>query len=357
MVYFLNLLYSTIYFFLIKTSKKINLINCIPVIIVWTIIIGGQYGVGTDYFSYLQIFYNVDSLELYSRKKEYIFYYLVKILTNFFEDGQILFLTIGLIENIFFIQLLKKMLKMKILEKKYIYIFVFIFLAYGTNFYNQMNGLRQYFNIYIFVLIILLAIEKKYLLYNIYSAIALNIHRSFFLIYPFYIIYKIFRKKITENILIVGLLIAILINFIDVKKYVEMLIVHIPRYSHYIEKDYFSSVSFTGKILKIIYVPFIYESIQLLKEMTFSNQKEILKLGIISYIIKTTCLITSVTNRVGEYFTLLAIFPIYYLILFYIKNNNKIKLVILLGLIFSIFVFKVVVFAKGEYLYKSYLFQ
>lgn len=357
MIYFLNLLYSTIYFFLIKTSKKINLINCIPVIIVWTIIIGGQYGVGTDYFSYLQIFYNVDSLELYSRKKEYIFYYLVKILTNFFEDGQILFLTIGLIENIFFIQLLKKMLKMKILEKKYIYIFVFIFLAYGTNFYNQMNGLRQYFNIYIFVLIILLAIEKKYLLYNIYSAIALNIHRSFFLIYPFYIIYKIFRKRITKKILIISLLIVVVINFINLEKYIKILSLYIPRYSHYMDSNYFNSISIKGKILKLIYIPFIYESILLLKKVKVPMQKEFLKIGIISYIIKTACLITSVTNRVGEYFTLLGLFPIYYLIINYIQEKKKVKLLLLVFLITVIFITKVFLLATKEYAYKFYLFQ
>ncbi len=357
MVYFFNLLYSTIYFFMIRRSKKITVLICSPIIIIWTLIIGGQYGVGTDYFSYMNIFYSNISLEFYYRRKEYIFYFLIKILKNLFKDGQVLFLTVGLLEAILFIFLIKKMLKLKILEKEYSYIFVFIFLAHGTLFYNQMNALRQYFNTYIFVLMIIVALEKKYLLYNICFYIGLNIHRSFILIYPFYVIFKILRKRITLNILIIGLFISIFINFIDVKKYVEILILYLPRYSHYAEKDYFSIISLENKITKLIYFPYIYESIFLLKKLRSSIQREMLNIGIISYIIKTTCLVTTVTNRIGEYFNILALFPVYYLIIYYIKNNNKYKLLFLVGLILGIFIFKVLIVPRGEYLYKFYLFH
>lgn len=357
MVYFLNLLYSTIYFFLIKTSKKINLITSIPIIIIWTIIIGGQYDVGTDYFSYLQIFYNKNILDVYYRKNEYIFYYLVKILSNLFKNGQILFLTIGLIENIFFIQLLKKMLRMKILEKKYIYIFIFIFLAYGTNFYNQMNVLRQYFNLYIFTLMVFLAVEKRYLMYNLFFLIGLNIHRSFILIYLFYFLYIFLKKKITKKILIIGIFIIFIINFINMEKYIAEVAIYIPRYSHYITSSYFNSISFEGKIIKLLYIPFVIESTFLIEKIKNQIQKEVLKIGIISYIIKIGCLMTTVTNRVGEYFTLLSLFPIYFLIIYYIKNNNRLKLLILLGIIMLVYMLKIFIFAKGEYLYQFYLFN
>ena len=164
------------------------------------------------------------------------------------------------------------------------------------------------------------------------------------------------RKRITLNILIIGLFISIFINFYKffpkffIRKY-------LPRYSHYVEKDYFSIISLENKITKLIYFPYICESIFLLKKLRSSIQREMLNIGIISYIIKTTCLVTTVTNRIGEYFNILALFPIYYLIIYYIKNNNKYKLLFLVGLILGIFIFKVLIVPRGEYLYKFYLFN
>lgn len=357
MVYFINLIYSTVYFYFIRKIKKINIVSCIPVIITWSIIIGGQYNVGTDYFSYLQIFQNTKYLELYFWKKEYIFYYFIKFLRFFFQNGQILFLFIGIIENILFFIIIKKLLKLKVLENKYIYIFIYLYLAYGTIFYNQMNGLRQFFNIYLFFFMILFIIEKKYIIYNIIFFIGLNIHRSFILMYPFYFLYIFLKKKITKKILIIGIVIIFIINFINMEKYIAEVAIYIPRYSHYITSSYFNSISFEGKVIKLLYIPFVIESTFLIEKMKNQIQKEVLKIGIISYIIKIGCLMTTVTNRVGEYFTLLSLFPIYFLIIYYIKNNNRLKLVILLGIIMLVYILKIFIFAKGEYLYQFYLFS
>lgn len=357
MVYFINLIYSTLYFYFIRKIKKIDIVSCSPIIIIWSIIIGGQYNVGTDYFSYLRIFNNESYLELYFRKKEYIFYYLIRMLKFFVQNGQILFLTLGIIENILFIMIIKKLLRLKILKNKYIYIFIYLFLTYGTIFYNQMNGLRQFFNIYLFFFMILFAIEKKYVIYNFIFFIGLNMHRSLILVYPFYFIYLFLKKKITKKILILGIVAVFMINFIDIEKYITEIVSYIPRYSHYIESSFFNLSPLKEKIIKLLYIPFIIESIFLIEKIQNPLQREILKIGIISYIIKIGCLVIPITNRVGEYFTLLSLFPIYFLIIYYIKNNNRLKLVGLLGIITLIYILKIFIFAKGEYLYQFYLFN
>lgn len=64
--------------------KKIDLLHCLPIIFLWTLITGSQYNVGRDYFLYDEIYKNINKLNLYVIKKEYLFYYVnfLKIFTN-----------------------------------------------------------------------------------------------------------------------------------------------------------------------------------------------------------------------------------------------------------------------------------
>jgi hypothetical protein len=83
MMFFFNLIVSVLYFFLLerwigtrKFSNFVYVLMSSPILCFWLIICGGQYDVGADYFSYLQIF-NGERTELYLLKGEYLFYALV----------------------------------------------------------------------------------------------------------------------------------------------------------------------------------------------------------------------------------------------------------------------------------------
>ena len=82
-----------------------------------------------------------------------------------------------------------------------------------------------------------------------------------------------------------------------------------------------------------------------------------LKITILAYVIRIFCLKLTVTNRLGEYFTLLSIYPIYLVIENYIQKKKKIELIILLSLVLGLFFIKIIIFPKNEYLYSSYLFH
>jgi hypothetical protein len=97
MVFFFNLIVSIIYFFLLerwisgsKISNTAYIWASSPILFLWLFICGGQYDVGTDYFSYLSVF-NGEGQELFIQKGEYLFYAFVVSCNYLGFSGQTLF--------------------------------------------------------------------------------------------------------------------------------------------------------------------------------------------------------------------------------------------------------------------------
>lgn len=355
LIYFFNACISTVYFYFFRQKNKLSLL--FPLILIWTIIIGGQYNVGTDYFSYLKIFYNENKLELYYRQQEYIFYFFIKLLRSFFKNGQFFFIIVGLIENLLLLVIIKKLINNKVLTKKYLYLFIFIFFCYGSIFYNQMNMIRQYFNIYILMFLSFYILKKEFIKYNLLFIVGVNIHRSLLFLYPIYFIFNYILKKVNFKTVLLIFILGVLLSLINLENEISYLIKeYVPRYSNFLNDKFFIKTEIKTKITKLIFIPFYFESIFLIeKEKSIKN--EFLKIGICSYVIKLITLNIVILTRVGEYFNFFILFPIYFLIENYIKDKKKIKLFILLSLIMVIFCIKVLVFPSGEYLYKFYLFN
>lgn len=355
MTYLINVFFSYIYFFVCEKNKIKNIfIIYIPIIFLWTLIIGGQYGVGTDYFSYLQIFNGQKNLELYKRLQEYIFYYFVYYFSDFFSEKQYLFFIISFVENILFFSFIFKLKKDNILNK--ISIFIFLFLVYGTVFYNQMNTIRQYFDVYILSLIFFYFYKNKKVMYIALYCVGINIHKSFryFLVLPFLIWTSqiINSKKLLKISLIV---VTLIILFFPIEDAIKKLVSY-TSYDNYIYR--IKELSLQNKITKIIFVPFYLEAINLIDRFKKEKQKLFfLKMGIICFILRILLLTVYIAHRFGEYFGIINIFPIYYLIEEYYNNKKYIKLLMLLFLMSFLFVIKIIVFPKGEYLYDSWFFN
>lgn len=356
MIFLLNVIISCSYLCSIKNIKKINIMIFFPIIVLWTFILGFQYAVGTDYFNYLRIYNSELELDLYCYKKEFIFFYFIKILKIFFLNGQIFFIAVSFIENLLFYCYLKLMVVNNLINKKRIYIYIFLFLCFGTNFYNQMNGIRQYFNIYLLSISMFYIYNKNFVKYLLVFLIGMNIHRSFFLVIPLYL-FRYISKYFNQKKLKIVILLAFFINFLPVIEIIKIIISYIPRYSHYINSDYFQEIPITQKITKFIFLPYYFWSCSLINKENNLLTKFMLKIGIISYGIKLACLKLTVTNRLGEYFTLLAIYPIYLILDRFIQKKSYFNLILLIGTVFGLFIIKVIILPKGEYLYASYLFN
>ena len=355
MIYILNLIITVGYSYFIKKNK---ILYFTPILLLWIIILGGQYEVGTDYRNYLNFFYGIRDIELFFLQKEYIFYYFMKLTSTIFSNGQIIFVIIGGIESIVFFWYIKKLEQIKLLNKEKVYMFIFLYLAYGTLFYNQMNTLRQSFTIYLFSLGILYTLKKELKKYFYINIIAIFIHRSAYILLPFYFFYHFLLKKINKkSFYIIIILISFIISLFDIVDIIKPFIIkYVPSFSVYFFIGQVEKVAFEKKILKYLYLPFYILSINLL-EIKKNEEKEMLKIGIFAYSIRILTLNLNIITRMGDYFILLTIFPIYYLIENWLKRKQIFLLLIIFGMIISIFLLKVTIFASGEYYYRSYLFN
>lgn len=357
MIYLINAIYSILYFYLIKKYKRINFIIFFPIFFIWLIILGFQYGVGTDYFNYLRIYKNTNNIQfLYFSQKEYIFYYFLKLLNFFSKNGQLLFISVSFLENIIFYIFLKKLVDFKLIKIKEIYVFIFIFLCFGTSFYNQMNTLRQYFNIYLFSLAVIYLLFNKKIKYALLILIGSYIHKSILYLLPI-IGVKFFIKKFKISYLYFLLIFSCCFICFPVEDIFIYIVKYIPRYNDYIESRFFSKIHFQAQITKIIFIPFYFEAIKLIKKEKNENIIMLLKIGLLSFMIRIISLKNIMITRMSEYFIILSIFPIYYLIIYYYKNQKKMELYCLISMIFGLFLIKILVFPRGEYLYNSYFFN
>lgn len=160
MVYLFYLFFSFFYLRAIRFYKvgwaRLLLVS-LPVVLLWILIIGGQYNVGTDYSSYIMHF-NTKSEDLFYEKKEYLFGYLIYISHELGIYGQGIVLLISAIWIILLLIISKYFLNSNL---RYLYIFLFVFIVFPATFNNQMNGIRQYVAVYFFTLAVCLAMTRK----------------------------------------------------------------------------------------------------------------------------------------------------------------------------------------------------
>ena len=181
MIFTLNLLYSLwcssklcyvyehsniqkkfLYYFLLFT----------PLWFIWLLICGGQYGVGTDYFSYYEIFKNVSS-DYYYNKSEWLFAWIIEICHDIGLSPQGLFFVFYFINFVFFFKILFR------LENKTVFLFVLLYITLSSAFNNQLNGLRQYSAIYIITYAIINFCEDRSYLKYIFWIILKCSHSTF----------------------------------------------------------------------------------------------------------------------------------------------------------------------------------
>lgn len=343
MIYLCNLILSVSYLFVFR-KKKVTFIIILPMLVLWLFILGLQYEVGTDYSNYLLMFNNENYLELYYNKQEYLYFYFVKFFNYLYVKGQGMFFVISILQVSLFYWVQKK------INIDKLYIFVFLYLTIGSTFYNQMNVIRSQTAVYFFTLVLL---SENYYKKLLFFMIGINIHRSLLLLSPIIFLEKMLLK-INENKIKYLLIISLIASLFPIVILLKKVVIFIPRYSHYLNYDYFTEIPFKLKLTKYLYIPIYIRSLTTLN-LKDLREKKLYKLGIIATSIRLLSLISTVTNRIGEYFIILSLIPLYY----YFKDLKKdktIKKFFLVGIIF-IFLIKVLIIPIGEYDYKSYLFN
>lgn len=359
MVFALNLLYSLICsfsfsrFYNVGNKNKYITYCCflLPIWIIWLVICGSQDGVGTDYYSYYNIFSNPnETLFTYYYKQEYFFAWIVEFINYFKLPAQTGFFIFYLIGFLVIIKISTK------LHHNTFFIFILLFIAYSTAFNNQLNGLRQYIALYWGTLSVILLYNKNGIIkFLVCIAIACMFHSSSLLYMPF-IFFKYFKNKISYKFCIIFLLSSIVFSFVGSYNWIwNNLNFIIPiKYMHYIGGDFDTSHGLSKMVTKLIFLPFYYYSLYLIKDKKLIGfDLYLFQVGFISYCIRLFFMDNIILNRIGVSFILISIFPIYYL-LRYLYINKSFKKFHIISLFFiAFYLLKVIVFPNQEYLYNS----
>lgn len=360
MVFFLNLLYSIwgidklsyVYAHLnIKKNFLSYFIILFPVWVVWLIICGGQYGVGTDYFTYYSLFREVD-VEFYFVKNEWLFASIVELVRGLGLPAQSLFFVFYFINVFFFCKILYY------LENRTTFIYVLLYISLSTVFNNQLNGLRQYCAVHVIsYAIISFCYNKSYIRYLLLVAVAGGFHLSAFLMFPFVFVIEYLRDKIVSRWLcVVFVIIGAIFSVNDSFEWLtDLMSTYLPStYSSYIGGELDSGMNQLNVITKLAFVPVYLLSITVYSHSKLNKLDSFLYLvGIVGYAIRLFFLGNIIFNRVSYYFLLISILPIYVYLKYLYNNKRKLESYMIIFIFILLYLLKTILFAGGEYLYQS----
>lgn len=367
MIFLFNLFIGSLYLYMFEKLKvKMNFFSFLIPIYFTFLLYALQFDVGTDYFSYINI-YNQNLIDKYYCSMELLFAVGIDILRNFFHfSSQSLFVLFAFYFVILFYFIFKKL-------TKYFNLYFLLFILFITSagfYHNYFNTLRQGLAILFAILLIINLAEqrkfnKKIVFLSFFGILA---HKSF-LIFLFIVILssflykKIFLKLAPKKLFILFLLSFIFTTLILPLVLNSIVITLFPFYKHYL---YNVHTPYSMFITKIYFIPFfILFFYYYIKD--YSKGLYIIKYyKFFQYLIFVFSLTWAIyflmsysihVSRIFLYFQWLYIFPLYYLFKRTLFFKQYKLFVILFASILIPYILKVTVLAKGEFLYKSILFS
>lgn len=357
MVFFGNLIFSMFYCEYISRYKKFfknypEWILFTPILILWTLICGSQYNVGTDYFSYMSIF-SGEKLEYYESGGEIGFVYFIKFFNSIGIRGQ------GIYYIIYFLSFYLIYKIVKIFKVDYWAIFILLYIGVSSMFNNQLNIVRQCFGIYLGTYAAIQIYRNNTFIALLLILIASLFHVSSLLFVIFFVLRKKIATPISPLILVIFLCTGSVIGFGLSTDILEVFIDYLPpAYAWHIKGGAVENVGLVVKITKYMYIPLYILSILRLKKFKLSGLNLwLFNWGILGISFRFLMINFSIVNRISLIFLIIGIFPIFFYLV-WLKQQSK-------YLMFSIIVFgiilfyglKVLAFPVNEYAYDSIFLQ
>lgn len=250
-MFLIVLVYVTCYLALIERYKP-SLLAMLPAFLVYFLVAGLQFDVGTDYFSYVDIFYDNERNQLYFNRNEFFFFWLNDALNKMGLPAQSLFLAISFVQASLLFIYLKKI-------KAYgisLWLLFFVFYVVTNIYNNQLNGLRQFVVVSAIPLLTILLFEKRYLRFLAVLAFVSFFHNTAWFVL-FLAAAFLVRKAISSRLIYLFLVSAIGYLIIGVFIY-ELVEIILPSYSHYLLSDHADEYSILSFITKLYYLPLIF---------------------------------------------------------------------------------------------------
>lgn len=361
MVFFLNLFYSIFASYgLTYIYRHSNVLHGFwpyfffftPIWFIWLILCGGQYNVGTDYFSYLEIFKNVEA-DYYYAKNEWIFAFLISIGSAIHIPPQGMFFVFYFINFLFFFLCAYK------LDKRLLFYWIFLYITLSTAFNNQLNGLRQYTAIYIITYAYISFYgHRSYLKLFSWIFLASGIHFSSLLsiILVFLLRFQNLSSKNLYILLVSSLFLSVFASFSWLDNVLQIWLP--PHYASYLTSEFNSSNDIMKIFSKLIFLPFYFLAVRFLSNHQISTKDQYLfLLGLFAYVIRMSFLSNVIFTRIGEAYILLSVLPLWvYVKYLLILKHRKEFWFITLSLL-GFYLLKTVVIPRAEYSYQSIYFN
>lgn len=317
MLYIINIVFSCIYLSFIRIRSWRDIVKVLPVILLWSVIAGGQDNIGVDYPMYLSYFNNPsDAAE---DRFEWLFAVISGMSARIGLNGQWLFFIFA------FINIVLLFIGGRMARIKHWAIYYFLIITVAVIFNNQMNALRQTTAVCFCFMAFIAFFENKMLGIALLAA-AMGFHLSAIICFAFLWIRPIL--KFTSRFPLALLAIAFISGFIDTatQEFNNSLLELIPdfmaddvRYVEaYTDSEYSHSTDMIYRLSKIIQIPLYWKSLMLLKKNVLTRQEtNLFNLGFLSFALRNLLLINTLVGRLSYYFWIPSLFPLYYLMRYY----------------------------------------
>ncbi|WP_199456990.1 MULTISPECIES: EpsG family protein [unclassified Marinobacter] len=325
----------------------------IIVFCVITILPSLQYGVGYDYFNYLEIFNDDDVLSVYFRKEEYGFYYLVLVLRELGFAPQSLFFAASALSSAAIVFCLRVLSGH---GYKVAIVFICFFLITGMM-HNQMNGVRNYLAAYFFVCAMLSKFSNKFGLTILFSLFGLLFHQTFYAVAVFLLVPNFVYEFLSKRVLLFYFLFfAFWLSGAAMFLLEYMLGGYLSFYAHYAQ--YLSAgSSFFNVLTKLYYVPvhlwFLWYVRKSIPEFA-RFELRLVGVWLLGSSLYLSLLHTELFYRAYHYFVFFSLIPSYYFLVY--KYSKFVKFLFFLYIVIP-YLAKVVAFPVGEYAYSSIIFR
>nr|WP_232614138.1 EpsG family protein [Photobacterium carnosum] len=351
------LFYCGLYFWAIRDYEK-TWLTLFPPFCIYIAVSALQFNVGSDYTSYISIYENQWVLDKYYDSKEFFFYYLNVFLNYMKSPPQMIFVVFSIVQSFWIFLFFKRMSKIKVV----LWLFFVIFFTTTNIYNNQLNGIRQYAVLTLFPYVTFLVAEKKYIRSLLFLILGITFHSSAYILFSIYII-RILSNLFNKRLFFIFCL-SFLFYFVIGNYTLSFLQLIGSKYSLYSDSIYFEAMNISTVITKIYYLPVFMLFFLLRRKRTVSNNffdsdyfNFALFIFASTYWSFLLSLDIGILSRVAIYFWFFIIFPIYYVIRsLWILGDKKLSIIVFVYTVMPYFA-KVTFFAKGEFLYHSYIFN
>ncbi|WP_375294815.1 EpsG family protein [Vibrio vulnificus] len=329
-----------------------------PSFVILVLVSGFQNGVGSDYFSYMDIYNgDVDELTRFFLRGEYLFYYIFK----FIIDAKLGEQTIFLVSSFF--NTLALFLFLYWLKKKgcKLCFIIFCFLVVTNIYHNQMNGIRQYMGLMLFPLMYTLLIDRKLVSYVFLSIIATFFHSTAvvgFLLLPMYFLFLKTHRRLVILLFFLSLGFYLLCSpLVDIV--VEN---YFKTYIHYLSSDYGAGLPISVTLTRVYYLPIFLFCLYVYYKTCDDERiyNDFIGFGILVWAVTYWMFILYISfgffYRISVYYFIFYIFPLYYLYRYLVLHKKFFLLVFIAIYLFFPYFLKTIAFPKGVFLYNSIVF-